>query len=109
MKRPRIGMLRHRVVLEQETRTPDGGGGASLAWSTVTEVWASIEPIAGRESISAEALRTQVSHVVVIRDRPGVVPAMRFRMGTRLFDITAVLDIDERRRFLACSCRERDL
>ena len=109
MKPPRIGSLRHRVVLEAETRTPDGGGGASLGWTPVAELWAAIEPLTGNESIIAEALRAHVSHVLVIRSRPGVAPAMRFRFGARLFDITAVLDIGERRRFLACSCRDRDL
>ena len=109
MKPRRIGSLRHRVVLEAESRTPDGGGGASLGWAPVADLWAAIEPLAGNESVVAEAVRGHVSHVLVIRSRPGVAPAMRFRFGTRLFDITAVLDIDERRRFLACSCRERDL
>ena len=55
MKPPRIGSLRHRVVLEAETRTPDGGGDASLGWSPVADLWAAIEPVAGNESIVAES------------------------------------------------------
>lgn len=109
MKPPRIGALRHRVVLEAETRIPDGGGGAVLGWSPVAEVWAAIESLTGNENIVAESVRAHVSHIVLIRCRSGVSPAMRFRFGSRVFDITAVLDIDERRRFLACACRERDL
>ena len=36
-----IGKLRHRVTLQSEGETPDGGGGYALAWSAVATVWAS--------------------------------------------------------------------
>jgi head-tail adaptor len=31
---------------------------------------------------------------------------MRFRLGPRIFEIAAVLDIGERHRLLRCLCRE---
>jgi len=34
---------------------------------------------------------------------------MRFRQGTRVFYILAVIDEDERKRMLRCQCEERDL
>jgi SPP1 family predicted phage head-tail adaptor len=46
---------------------------------------------------------------VVLRYRQGVVPAMRFRKATRIFHILAVIDVEERRRWLKCLCEERDL
>lgn len=109
MKRPGIGDLRHRVVLEAETRAPDGGGGAVVGWTVVAEMWAAIHPMSGGESVAAEAVSGTLSHVVVIRSRPGVVPAMRFRRGTRVLAIAAVREIDDRNRYLACACRENDL
>jgi NAD(P)-dependent dehydrogenase (short-subunit alcohol dehydrogenase family) len=39
----------------------------------------------------------------------GVTPAMRFRLGPRVFHILAAIDEDERRRWLRCRCEERDL
>ena len=57
MKRPAIGRLRHRLTLESASRTPDGGGGASETWSTVTEVWAEITPTSGAEAVDADAPR----------------------------------------------------
>lgn len=109
MKRPSIGRLRHRLTLEAATRTPDGGGGASESWSTVATVWASITPTGGAEAVDADALAGRVSHEIVFRHRPGVEPAMRLRRGSRLFEIAAVIDTDERGRWLKCLCVERDL
>jgi head-tail adaptor len=34
---------------------------------------------------------------------------MRLTSGSRSFEIVAVVDIDERRRWLKCLCVERDL
>ncbi len=109
MSYPPIGSLRHRLALEEVSRTSDGGGGATETWSTVASVWASITPASGSEAVAAERIAGQISHVVHIRYRAGVIPAMRFRLGNRLFEIAASIDIDERRRFLKCLCRERDL
>lgn len=104
--RPRIGTLRHRVLLEAPVRSADGGGGATVAWMPVAEVWAGIGPGTGSESVLAESLGGRVSHEIVLRHRAGVEPAMRFRLGARRFEIVAVLDVDERRRMLRCLCRE---
>jgi head-tail adaptor len=46
---------------------------------------------------------------VVLRYRAGVVPAMRFHKGARIFHILTVIDVEERRRWLKCWCEEREL
>jgi SPP1 family predicted phage head-tail adaptor len=109
MRRTTIGRLRHRLALEAANRTPDGGGGASESWTTVADVWAVIAPTGGTEVADFDALTGRVSHKIVFRYRTGVAPAMRLRNSTRLFEIAAVIDIDERRRWLKCLCVERDL
>jgi SPP1 family predicted phage head-tail adaptor len=101
--------MRHRVVIEAVVRTADGGGGASETWASVADVWAAIRPTSGDERLAGEAISGHVSHAIHIRHRDGVVPAMRIRHGLRLFEILAVIDVDERRRRLLCLCRERDL
>ncbi len=109
MKRRSIGRLRHRLTLEAASRAPDGGGGADENWSAIATIWASIAPASGAETVDADALRGRISHEIVFRYRSGIAPAMRLRHGTRMFDIAAVLDVDERRRWLKCLCVERDL
>ncbi len=107
--RPAIGRLRQRLALQAATRTPDGGGGASESWTTIAQLWAEIRPTGGTESFEADAVAGRVSHEITIRYRSGVAPAMRLVSGTRRFEILAVIDIEERRRWLKCLCVERDL
>lgn len=107
--KPTIGAMRHRVVLEAVNRAPDGGGGATQSWLPVAELWAAIAPSSGDERLAAEQHAGRITHVIHIRYRAGVIPAMRFRQGARRFDILAVIDVDERRHRLRCLCREADL
>lgn len=105
----RIGELRHRMRLEAVSRTPDGAGGADETWTIVAELWAALKPLSGQEGLEADRIAGHVTHEVVVRYRQGVVPAMRLVHGARAFDIRAVIDIEERRRFLRCLVEERDL
>ena len=104
-----IGALRHRLALERAVRTPDGGGGVTESWVLEADVWGSIRPLSGEERLEADRVSGRVSHEIRIRYRANVVPAMRLRQGTRVFHIVAVLDDDERRRWLTCRCEGRDL
>jgi SPP1 family predicted phage head-tail adaptor len=104
----RIGSLRDRLTLEQPVRTPDGGGGASITWQAVTDLWAHVRPISGDERLRHDQIAGRLTHRVSIRHRPGVVPAMRFRQGARIYEIVAVLD-GPRRTHLKCLCEERSL
>ena len=104
-----IGALRHRLILEQATREPDGGGGATRTWLTVAEIWAAIDPLKGHETVVAEAIAGRVLFSIHLRYRGDIVPAMRFRLGARIFEILAVLDADDRRRLLKCLTQERGL
>lgn len=109
MRQPRIGALRHRLTIEAVSRVPDGGGGAIETWLPVADVWGAITPTGGLEATPAEAVAGSVTHSILVRHRADIVPAMRLRLGARLFEISAVVDIDERRRHLKLLCRERDL
>jgi SPP1 family predicted phage head-tail adaptor len=105
----RIGKLRHRLVIEAETRIADGGGGSASAWEPVAEVWGAVEAAAGGERVSADRVSGEISCRITIRHRSDLGPAMRFRRGAEAFAILAVHDRDGRRRFLDCHCERRDL
>jgi SPP1 family predicted phage head-tail adaptor len=103
-----VGAMRERFTLQQPVRTPDGGGGASVAWETVTELWAHVRPITGDERLVHDQLAGRLTHEVWIRHRAGVVPAMRFTRDSRVYEIVAVLEVGRRQR-LKCLCEERPL
>jgi SPP1 family predicted phage head-tail adaptor len=104
----RIAALRDRLILEQPVRSPDGGGGASIAWDPIAELWASVCPISGDERLSHDQIAGRITHTVWLRHRPGLVPAMRFSQGARIYEIVAVLDTPSRTH-LKCLCEERTL
>jgi len=105
----RIGELRHRLALEAVMRVDDGAGGADETWHTIEELWAAIRPLSGSEREAADQIGGRVTHEIWVRYRTGVKPDMRLRGGLRIFEIRAVLDTAERRRFLKCLVEERDL
>jgi SPP1 family predicted phage head-tail adaptor len=103
------GELRHRLTLEELQRVGDGGGGFDEEWVTVATLSADLRPIGASEGVESDRLAGRVTHEVALRYRAGVVPAMRFRKGTRIFQIVSVINVDERNRWLKCLCEERDL
>jgi SPP1 family predicted phage head-tail adaptor len=105
----RIGQLRHWLTVEQADRTEDGGGGATLVWSSIAQIWGAIEPLSGKESLEADRLSGSATYNVTVRYRDDLTPSMRFRRNGDIYEILSVLDEDGRGRFLKCKCERRDL
>lgn len=63
------GELDERVAIQARSRTPDGAGGYSEAWSTVATVWARVRPLSGRERLLGEQLEAPRNYRVTIRRR----------------------------------------
>lgn len=101
-----IGKLRHRVTLQELVKTDDGYGGIVETWQDVATVWAAIEPLRGNERYTAQQVQSELTHKVTIRYRAGIKPQMRILYGNRVFDIEAVIDVDERHRWLELLCSE---
>lgn len=110
MKAPiTIGDLRRRVTIEEAVRTGDGGGGYTVAWQPVAEVWAAIWPRLADESYTLDRVAGRATHDMWIRYRDGITPEMRVVSGTRVFDIRGVIDVEDRKTWLRCPIEERDL
>ncbi len=105
----KLGELRHRLVIQAERSTGDGGCGQSDPWAdpvTVATVWGKVEPLTGAERLRAMQIEDRLSHRIVIRHRPGITPAMRIVFGSRVFNIRAAINREERDRFLELLCEE---
>jgi SPP1 family predicted phage head-tail adaptor len=109
MTRPGIGALRRRMTLEQQTRAADGGGGVTVTWAAVIDLWAELTGLSGAEQFVAEGLQGRVTHQITIRKRFDVAPAMRFRMGVRLFYVETVLGRDGPDPYVRILAEERNL
>ena len=109
-----IGSMRFKLELQSPTRTIDAGGGASIAWTKVTDVFASITPKRSDETEFADKLRDKLESIVRIRYRNGITTKNRFiqtftRDGvttTRTFTIKGILNVDNRFRYLDIDVEE---
>lgn len=101
--------LRHRIVIEAAVPDPDSGGGSSDVWANaqvIARAWAGIEPLRGREVLTAMKLEARITHRVTLRYRPGVTAAMRVCFRERHFNIRAVINPEERNEMLELLCEE---
>lgn len=102
----RAGLLRHRVRIETRVQAQDAYGQPVQDWAEVTTVWASVEPVSGREYWAAQQAQAEVTHRVVMRARE-LSPAMRLVHRGRVLEVVAVRDIEERGRRIEVLTRER--
>ena len=101
--------LRHKIIIQAENPQTDGGGGEGDPWAaptTVATARARIEPLKGSEQLRAMQLEDKVSHRVTIRYRSGITAKQRIKFGSRLLNIRAVINPEERNRFLELLCDE---
>jgi SPP1 family predicted phage head-tail adaptor len=72
----------------------------------VATVRARVEPLRGDERPRAMQIEAALTHRVTIRHRPDVTARMRLIFDTRIFNIRAVIDVQEQGRFLDLMCEE---
>lgn len=101
------GKLRHRVTIQTQTATQGTFGEPADTWTDVDTVWASVEPLSGREFLDARQMQADVTTRVTIRYLAGVIPSMRVKYGTRTLDILGVVNREERDRTMELMCREK--
>jgi head-tail adaptor len=53
----RAGAMRHPITIESATETHGSDGSVIQTWHTFATVWASIEPLVGKEYFAAERSR----------------------------------------------------
>ena len=105
--------LNRRLLLEAETRLPDGAGGFTAVWTALGSVWAMIEAGAGREVVALDRRAPKVPLTIILRAAPVGSPerpvaGQRLREGARRFRILAVAERDLRGLYLTCHAEEED-
>ncbi len=99
----RVCDLRHEVTIQAENPSTDAGGGQTDPWANPTKVAtvrACIEPLKGFERLRAMQLEDSISHKITMRWRSGVTAKHRIKYGSRLFNIRAVINVEERNKWL---------
>ena len=87
------GKLNRRVTIEQKSVTRAANGEEIVAWTTVAEVWASVEQLRGREFFAAAQMQDAVDARIVIRYRTGIAREMRARVENgATYDVVGVVE-----------------
>jgi len=71
--------LKSRITIQSKTQVSDSMGGWTETWSAGTAVWAMWKPMSGNERV--QAMRIQ--------------PNLSVRAVIRLYNITAIVDVDD--------------
>lgn len=103
------GELRNKIIIKVQPTTQDSYGAKiedTLLWNDFIKCWAAILPIKGREFFNAQQVNATVTTRIKIRYSSGITPGMRVVFGTKLYDIKAVLDIEERHKEIHLMCEE---
>jgi len=92
----RVGALRHRLEIQEPLTAAASDGGIAHTWTTVDTVSGSIEPLAGRELLQAQAVDARVTHRITIRYYEGITPDHRIVARSRTFAIHSIVNAGER-------------
>jgi len=98
--------LRHTVTIEQKSTGRDSYGQPTTTWTTFATVRAAVEPLRGREFFSADQFNSEVTARIRIRYLSGVTAAMRVSFESRLYNIKAIIDPEEKHDELQLMCGE---
>jgi len=94
------GKLDQRITFQYKSRTPDEGGGASIAWVNIPgvhTVWASVRALKGRERIGAgERVEAEAGYLFTIRNRSDISEKNIILWNGRKFNIRFVRDLSDR-------------
>ena len=96
----KIGLLRHRVIIEKPTQGKNTIDEVVSTWSTFCTVWAAVEPAAGNVYYSAKQLDARVDGRVRIRYRGDLEPTMRIKFGDRILSIVSIVHPKENQKEL---------
>ena len=102
----RAGRLNHLVIIQQATEVQDTTGQAVKSWATFATVWAGVEPLKGREFLETPQINAETTTRIRIRKLNGVTQKMRVSWDSRIYNINAILHINERQREMHLMCSE---
>lgn len=99
------------LILEEQQRVADGGGGYEIVWTPIGTLWAEVKSASARERLIGGREARELSHQIVVRGAPEGSPRRptvqrRFRSGSRVFQIRGVAEADPRGRYLTCWTEE---
>ena len=103
----RTQRLRHTVEVQKPTRTRDSLGDAVPSWTTVQDRPAAITPLSARDRLQADQRLNDITHRVRMWWFEGLTHDYRLKLNSRIFEISSILNKDERNKIMELLCTEQ--
>jgi SPP1 family predicted phage head-tail adaptor len=104
---PAGGLLDRRITLQSPTVTLNAINEPVTTWGDFATVWASVEPISGREFWAMQQVHSEVTVRIRIRYLSGVLPKMRVTGGaSKVYNIEAIINPRDQNGQLELLCSE---
>ena len=100
------GKLRNSIIIERSKSTKNNSGGQDIIWSTYKTVKAFIKPKSGTERVRGMKLESPLTHSIFIRYTSDILPTDRVNFKGRYMQIRAVINMEERNRWIELACEE---
>jgi len=103
------GKLRHKIIIKVQPPGQDSYGekvSDTSLWTNFVTIRAAIIPISGREFFTAQQVNSTVTTRIEIRYKSGITAGMRVVCGTKVYDIKAPLDLEEKHKEIHLMCEE---
>jgi SPP1 family predicted phage head-tail adaptor len=105
--RLQAGKLRHRIQIVKPDGVQDTMGGVPQnEMSIIANVWADIQTLTGRDMLVSDQFMSEVNIQVTIRWRNDVDASCRIWFNGKTFQVTAVMNPDQRTKMLVLNCVE---
>ena len=103
---PPIGTLTDRVQLKKRETLAEVEGGHERIFVPLSNAWARVRSLTGRQGTNADGRMVAISHSVVLRFRGDMGPGDRIVYRGRNLDVVSAADLNGRRSYIACACSE---
>lgn len=108
MRAARAGSMRHKISIQEPTRTTDAGGGFAEAWTETGTLYGSINPTSMTTTRQAEQREGSRTHYIVARYRSLPTKA-RLVFGSRVFRPVGIRVLDEIKHVMEIDAVEQPL
>ena len=103
----RIGKWRHQIAIQSLARAARTATGSEVeSWGTDATRWGSVEPLAGKETISGEKVQGEATHKIVMRYYAGMKSEFRLVHNSRNFEITSIVNVMEKEKLHVILAKE---
>ena len=103
----KAGLLRNFLTIQRYTETGDAVGQPIRTYVKYADVWASVQPMTGRETFTEQRVSTEQTHRINMRYIEGIESTMRIIWGSRVFEIIGnPINYMERNTYLTFNVKE---